>query len=205
LTKSITFQSSTKIGKTSSKFNTNLPFHQNYNTNANTKSVLEINIKLNNGKKIKSSNLNQSIKTPKAFPVTKNINILKKCSTAYNAYNTNCNYSNAIILKEFTEDSEKTISYKNSDTLENNIHITQFDIRSNKSNHNEDEKENEINLKMLESAESEDSFVIDFDMSNEEDLVHMDFPKRKKINKLEKRLKNKSVVEKIITSEVNSN
>ena len=62
-------------------------------------------------------------------------------------------------------------------------------------------KEKYMNLKMLDSTESEDSFIIDFDISND-DLNNSNIPKKKKIKNEDRRVKTKSLINNIITTEV---
>lgn len=186
LTKSVTLNNSSKINRSNTATNC-------YNSFNNQRFIKENDFK---GRKQQHCNtpVILSIKLPKAFPHTKNIGLLKKCVSV------NYDGRREKTLKYNTEDSEKTLTYK-SDTLENDNEITEL----NKKNSNEDSfiyetRENEINMKMLDSIESEDSFLIDFDISLNEDLVNIN--SSKKIRNRDRRLRHKSLICKVPPLEV---
>ena len=182
---------STSILKTP-KMNKSNTFYNNSSTSKKNFEYIE-NLEQNKANNIlKISTTNISIKLPKAFPTTKNIGILIGSSAKINKF----------CFDEFIEDSEKTIVYN--DTLENEyfednkinkIKDKNFKEDSIEYDKNDAMIENNINLNMLGSEESEDSFIIDFDISFNEDLAKVS--QKKNLTKKERRAKNKSWIEKV--------
>jgi len=191
LTKSVTFHPSGKVNRSNTISN-------GYNSFYNENLKKEQEAKIRNKQKSITPGIH-SIKIPKAFPLTKNIGLLKK------SVSVNWDGRRENTLKGNTEDSEKTITYK-SDTLENDNDIIELNKRNTDSDDGDDDsineniRQNELNMKMLDSIESEDSFLIDFDISLNEDFGNIH--SSKKMKHKERRSRHKSLICKIPPLEV---
>lgn len=122
----------------------------------------------------------QSIKAPNAFPDTKILAELKRYSSIPDS-------PSKYHLKENNTDSFKTIP--DNETLDIKKIYNSIKIENGMT-------ENEKTLKMLDSEESEDSFIIDFDISLNEESINNQKLKMKG-NVTERRFKNKSLPEKV--------
>ena len=186
------FSSEVKLNKLC-KLKTLYNYDTNFKKTLKTRKELEFSLNLDH-KPIQSED-NLTIKTPKAFPDTKILGRIKN-----GLINTNLKKEN--ILKQSTVDYGKSITCSvTKEMIQNRPHFNQNKTNYNSTKIEEIMKEKYMNLKMLDSTESEDSFIIDFDISND-DLNNSNIPKKKKIKNEDRRVKTKSLINNIITTEV---